>query len=257
LDTPLLSGFVWVDGSRVVGNLSLMPSRHADSKLFLIANVAVHPDYRRQGIARALTEAALNEVRLRGRRQTWLQVDVRNPAAIALYKSMGFVERLQRSSWRLIPDHRLEVNSRPEIVTRAQRAADWSAQQRWLKASYPAETRWQLPLDVKLLQPGWRGALERAFAERQVRQWSAERGGKLLGVLTWQSSTLEADRFWLALAEGEEDAAIPALTRAALDELRVRRPVALNYPAGRAGNALQKAGFTASRTLIWMSYPWK
>jgi ribosomal protein S18 acetylase RimI-like enzyme len=251
-----MAGYVWVEDGRVVGNLSLMPHHHAGRKMFLIANVAVHPNYRRHGIARELTRAALEDVQRRGRQDTWLQVDERNPAAVALYSEMGFAERLRRTSWRMQPQ--AGWLPRPnETHVRQRKAGDWNNQQRWLRQNYPADVHWQFPLDMGLLQPGWRGSLERAFSDRQLRQWSAERDGQLRGVLCWQSSSLEADRLWLATPAGDEEEAIPALMWRANESLTPGRPLALNYPAGRATAALQSAGLTATRTLIWMNYPWK
>ena len=54
-----------------------------------ITNVAVHPDYRRHGIARALLCAALEQGAALFR--VTLEVRVSNTAAIALYESLGFV----------------------------------------------------------------------------------------------------------------------------------------------------------------------
>lgn len=252
-----LGGFVWTEGKRLVGNLSLVPHRHEGKRMHLIANVAVHPDFRRHGIARALTLAALQDVRSRGRQETWLQVDERNPAAVALYRGMGFEERTRRTSWRMYPQRELLAEAKPSAV-RIRRPADWQQQLEWLKASYPRDVRWQLPIDFTLMEPGWRGSLERALSERQLRQWSAESDGKLQGVLCWQSSSLESDRLWLATpAQAEhEEQAVATLLRKAHSTLTPGRSLALNYPAGRAVEALVNAGMHATRTLIWMSYPW-
>src|SRR5687768_16478612 len=54
-----LTGYVWEEAGRIVGNSSLVPFRHKQQRMYLIANVGVHPDFRRRGIARALTERAL------------------------------------------------------------------------------------------------------------------------------------------------------------------------------------------------------
>src|SRR5688572_17349978 len=48
-----LTGYVWEEAGSIVANASLVPFRHKKQRLYLIANVAVHPDYRRRGIARA------------------------------------------------------------------------------------------------------------------------------------------------------------------------------------------------------------
>ncbi len=254
-DLPM-SGFVWVEEGSLVGNLSLIPHHYGRRRLYLIANVAVHPDHRRHGIARALTESALQEVERRGRRELWLQADETNLAAVQLYRGMGFAEKMARTSWRTKPQAGETGGLAGGVKVRERRPSDWPAQQDWLNANYPGDVIWQLPLDVKLLQPGWRGAMERAFSERRVVQWSAERNGDLLGVLSWQSSSLETDRLWLAAGAQHEDEIIPQLMHSALAELEPRRSLALNYPGGRATKALQEAGFHTARTLIWMSYPW-
>ncbi|MCW5876393.1 MAG: GNAT family N-acetyltransferase [Anaerolineales bacterium] len=254
-DLPL-NGFVWQEGERVVGNLSLIAQRHAGQRLYLIANVSVHPEHRRRGIAEALTQAALQDLVARGRPKTWLQVDADNPAAVELYRKIGFRERMQRTSWRLLwqPSPNLpETHARP----RARKTQDWARQQEWLDANYPADLRWQLPLEPVALQPGLRGSLERALSARQIEQWSAVQNGRLLGVLSWQSSAMEADHLWLAAPPKSEAAALPALVAEAAQRLYSYRPLSLNYPAGRAVEALEQCGFRAVRTLIWMDYPWK
>lgn len=254
-DLPM-AGYVWQEKDAVVGNLSLIPHRHRGQRMFLIANVAVHPEHRRRGIARALTQAALQDVQRRGAAPTWLQVDDTNPPAVNLYRGMGFVERMKRTSWRAIPNANLHIAT-SGINVRGRQTQDWKQQQLWLAGNYPEDVRWQLPLDLNLLQPGWRGALERALRERQVEQWSAVKSKDLLGVLSWQSSSLEADRLWLAAPQGAEEEAIPGLMQQAYAKLRLGRPLALNYPSGRAESAFAAAGFHAARRLIWMNYPWK
>lgn len=55
-----------------------------------IANVCIAPDYRRQGLATLLIEAALAEARRRGTRRFDLEVRVSNQQARRLYEKMGF-----------------------------------------------------------------------------------------------------------------------------------------------------------------------
>ncbi|MTB13848.1 MAG: GNAT family N-acetyltransferase, partial [Actinobacteria bacterium] len=54
--------------------------------------VRVNPDFRRQGIARALGECAINSANERGYPFMLLQVDCDNHPAIELYKSLGFTQ---------------------------------------------------------------------------------------------------------------------------------------------------------------------
>jgi ribosomal protein S18 acetylase RimI-like enzyme len=89
-------GYVWEDEGRIIGNVTLGLS-DAQHGTWLLSNVGVHPDYRRQGIARALVETAANETRRHGGRYLTLQVDSDNSAARRLYETMGF-DTLERIS---------------------------------------------------------------------------------------------------------------------------------------------------------------
>ncbi len=55
-----------------------------------IATLAVHPDYRRQGIGEQILEAALRDGRQVGTRYALLEVRVGNEAAQNLYRKFGF-----------------------------------------------------------------------------------------------------------------------------------------------------------------------
>ena len=55
-----------------------------------ITNVAVHPDFRRRGLGRAILSYLKEEARARGLLQIALEVRVSNEAAIALYESEKF-----------------------------------------------------------------------------------------------------------------------------------------------------------------------
>ena len=53
-------------------------------------NIAVHPDFRRQGVARALILALIGELKKRGSRCLTLEVRASNDPARTLYESLGF-----------------------------------------------------------------------------------------------------------------------------------------------------------------------
>lgn len=252
-----LGGFVWVEQGRVVGNISLIPQIRGNQQIYLIANVAVHPNQRIRGIAQALTTAALNEVKRHGRLPTWLQVDERNTSAIQLYSGLGFVERLRRTSWRMNPNPELGRNLQTAASVRQRRGADWRDQKKWLEENYPREVQMLLPLEMGLLQPGLFGSLQRALSAHHIEQWSAESGGQLRGVLSWQSSSSALNRIWLATPAQEEAQAITALMKHLHLNSNPERTLALNYPSFRGREALEEAGFREARTLIWAEYPWR
>ncbi len=55
-----------------------------------VMNVAVHPDYRRRGIAESLIEMLTLELKNRGSHALMLEVRSSNAPAVALYEKMGF-----------------------------------------------------------------------------------------------------------------------------------------------------------------------
>ena len=247
-------GFVWVEADALVGNLSLIPVIAFGKRRYLIANVAVHPDFRRRGIASQMTLAAIKRARQQGADEIWLQVDADNAAAQNLYQQMGFAERARRLTWQGKPQPELAATLPIQAPVRNSSVEDWDKQIAWLKATYPPKLQWNLPLDFKLFQPGWRGSMQRFFGDRRIQQWSAVAEGELLGVLTWQSSTLQADRLWLAAEKETEAMALQALLAHAHLHLRVGRALLLNYPEGRAEKVFEALGFSRSRHLIWMQY---
>ncbi len=85
----LLSGFVWVDAGRVVGNVTVQRADRAGSR-WQIANVAVAPSHRGRGISKRLMQAALDHIAAGRGQWAVLQVYARNEVARALYSSLGF-----------------------------------------------------------------------------------------------------------------------------------------------------------------------
>ncbi|MBS1251398.1 MAG: Ribosomal-protein-alanine acetyltransferase [Anaerolineales bacterium] len=83
-----LHGFVWIEDDRIVGNATI---NRLSPENWLISNVAVHPDYRRRGIARDLMAAGVEWIRERHVRWVTLEVRRDNDAAKSLYFDMGFV----------------------------------------------------------------------------------------------------------------------------------------------------------------------
>jgi ribosomal protein S18 acetylase RimI-like enzyme len=252
-----LSGYVWEEAGKLVGNISLIPFNVLGQRFYLIANVAVHPNYRRQGIARSLTIQSIKHSRQRGAPATWLHVREGNVAAIDLYRSLGFVERARRTTWHSQPGAPPAVLA-PQINIVSRSSQHWKNQQVWLRAAYPPEVTWHLQINFKSLRPGLVGALLRMVNSSPIRQWSAVRQGELLGVLTWQSNRGFADNLWLAAPTQPRDPAlsneaISALLAYARQHLSPRKLLTLDYPAHQASEVIQPAGFREHQTLIWMS----
>jgi ribosomal-protein-alanine N-acetyltransferase len=68
-----------------------------------ILNLAVHPDLRRRGIATALGEKVLDELRKRGCKFLYLEVRVSNHDAIQFYERFGFRHVGFRKNYYTLP----------------------------------------------------------------------------------------------------------------------------------------------------------
>jgi ribosomal protein S18 acetylase RimI-like enzyme len=247
-----LTGFVWEEDGRIVGNVSMIPYAHHGKRIYLIANVAVLPEYRRRGIARALTERALDQARRRRQvSETWLQVREENQAALDLYHSVGYVEQARRTTWLNQGDF-WPPQSAPRVRIIPQRASDWSQQKSWLKRLYPDQLAWNLHIDYGLLRPGLLGGAKRLLSGIQIRQWSAVRDGQLAGVLSWQPNLEAPDSLWLAAPLEGEGLAVQSLVGGIRQLLPGRRKFSLDLPAGVGVRDLEAAGFAQDQTLIWM-----
>ena len=89
--------FCWVaevDG-RLAGSLTLWDVVGEGE----IANVAVHPDFWRQGVGRALVQTALDKAAELGFPRVMLEVRASNEAAQTLYRSFGFEEDGRRRAY--------------------------------------------------------------------------------------------------------------------------------------------------------------
>lgn len=250
-----LTGYVWDENGKIEGNASLVPFRYRGRKLYLIANVAVHPDHRRGGIAKALTERCLAHARERRVGSIWLHVRDDNPGAIHLYTGLGFRERARRTAWQGKGDF-TTASPNPGISITNRPAQQWTQQQAWLKRAYPESLAWYRTWNFSSLQPSFWNWLVTTFMDINIRQWSASAGGTrtLEGVLAWIPAGNESNGLWLAAPPNARPDAIAGLLQHARRALAPHIQLALDYPAGEFEEAIRSAGFSPQRTLIWMQY---
>jgi hypothetical protein len=83
-----LHGCVWEEDGQPVGMVNI--SRDGSTDNWVIGNVAVLPNYRRRGIARALVEAAIGLARQHHAQGVLLDVIAGNTPAYDLYANLGF-----------------------------------------------------------------------------------------------------------------------------------------------------------------------
>ncbi len=247
-----LNGFVYEMDGKIVGNLSLIPVYWKKSWIYLVANVAVLPQYRQQGIARKLTEHALEHVKKLSVSSVWLHVREDNQIARHLYEEFGFVERSRRDTWVSRepfpedppPDKHVEITRR--------NPSDWHKQTLWLDEIYPPEVKWHLSFDTSRYKPSFFTALLSFLEGKKIKHWAARQANQLLATVTWEPSFTHADVLFLATDPNKEQISIPALLTFVKHNQSPYRPLTINYPAGRARDAFTRSGFDLLNTLVWM-----
>lgn len=239
----LLAGYVWVEAKRVVGNVTLSRSRAG----YLVSNLAVHPDYRRRGIARRLTEAVIERAEKRG--VPWVALEVRrdNRAAKGLYEKLGFVGVDAWTEMRLAAAVDLLLREGPAV--RELKPTEWREGYRLWKEALPKETaflgeREGLKPDLGEGLIVWLWGL----LGRRIYRWVA--GGSMLTLrLSWAGPhRLEM------VVHGEEQGRVEeGLLARAFSVLRTHPPrgtVARIYPSyPETIEVLERCGFIEERTL--------
>ena len=257
-----LTGYVWEQDGRIIGNASLIPFRDKGKRIYLIANVAVHPDHRGRGIGQALTRLSMQHAFGRKGTAVWLHVREDNPSAIKLYTNLGFREIARRTSWQANPTS-LSPQPSPALalgasVVSAQGESDiqivprharfWPLQQDWLRRLYPNALGWYHLWNFNALRPGLMNWLYLVFVDMNVKQWAAVRNDELLATLTWMPQGSRSESMFAATG--------PALPKEHRDDVsgvsRVAEGIHLHLPqvqVSRPDETLALSGDEASEAL--------
>jgi GNAT superfamily N-acetyltransferase len=247
-------GYVWVENKAVIGNLTLIPLRKKEPGAYFIANVAVHPDHRGQGIGKLLTERAIQHVKEHNGSNVYLQVREDNDVAVHIYRELGFAEMSRRTLWSYRPGIQLIKKNPQRVMITGRDKADWPQQKQWLEALYPREISWNLPYQIDKFEPGLTKWLTRLVNGEVMRTWAIRKNSKLLGTVTLDHTSETYDYLWVASSILWEDEVIQAAVPVILRRNLLARRLAVNYPAGRARESFQLVGMQEVNTLIWMKY---
>jgi ribosomal protein S18 acetylase RimI-like enzyme len=242
-------GFVWRADGKVVGNVSLMPVDRRAGR-FVIANVAVHPDYRRKGIARSLVEACVELCEEKKAVELLLQVERDNHAAQILYASMGFKALSTRTRWIRRHSHATDL-PHGKFVVRQREPGEWQQQYELARRLYPEGVWWPYSNRIDYFRPH---ELAQGLGLRGSIHWVIKREGRLVASLMARSGFEPG--YWRLVIMVEQEVqglAEAALLAKALPRLFPKSmPVIVEYPAGIAEESFTAAGFKAERVLTWM-----
>ena len=95
LDNKLAFWLVAVEGETVAGYIGSQTVMDETDMM----NVAVHPDFRRKGIAESLINTLVDQLKSMGSHCLTLEVRASNVPAIALYEKLGFSEIGRRKNY--------------------------------------------------------------------------------------------------------------------------------------------------------------
>jgi ribosomal protein S18 acetylase RimI-like enzyme len=256
-------GFVWIEDGKLVGNTSVYPANVPTGPTWIIANVAVDPNYRGRGIARKLVEASLEMIQKRSRSRqaaAVLQVEADNEIAQHLYERLGFTAERTWTQWRRSSTVRMpQPFHDPSIYITRRRANEWRAEYamaQQLRAS--GGMGWLRPLHPSLFRRPlvkWLGDL---FSFRSLERLVIRGEADDLRAVMWVESAFAASTVQLTLMvnpayQGVYD---EALVNLLARRYSLRSALTLEHPAEETitASVLQRYQFHAQRTLIHMRW---
>lgn len=168
-------GFVYIKDGELLGNVSIYPANYPKDlgESWILANVGVHPDFQRRGIAHELMDATLGMIRQRGASRVILQVNHDNIAAQRLYERHGFIYERAWRHWRRSGFLRAPISSdRAFHITRL-RPAEWAAEFALARAARPNHLGglgWLKPVHKSAFySPPWKQLLDALSLNRVER----------------------------------------------------------------------------------------
>jgi ribosomal protein S18 acetylase RimI-like enzyme len=243
-------GFVWEEDGQVVGNASLLRVDGFPWR-WVMANVAVDPAYRREGIGRALTQASLELAKKKRAKEVVLQALSSNQVAQVMYASLGFKPLSTRTTWSRRRNQSI-LTHMDTGASRLRGEGEWQDQLALAELLHPEGLIWPYPLTPSVFHIS---GFSRIFLQENSRHWVWIEGKRLLGSLTSRYSTARSTvRFVLMVAPEAQGNIERHLVSAGLMAFAQRRlRIVMDYPVGIAVQDLQTLGFDVERTLTWMS----
>jgi GNAT superfamily N-acetyltransferase len=217
------------------------------------------PEYRRQGIARQLTQAAIAAARERGADGVVLQVYASNLPALRLYRELGFREVAGEADLRRQTAGAVPLADAPGYSLRRWRRSDGGAALSLARQVTPEELQWLVPVRQGEYEPDAGSSAERWLADwlagRRVHRLVAWKGERLSGLLTLRV-VRRGPAHTLSLLvhpedRGQVEGALLSRALGLLAGLSPRPVWATVFEGhGEAVKALRELGFEERRTLL-------
>lgn len=252
-------GYVWEEDGAVIANATVLNTKMAGR--YLVVNVAVHPEFRQQGIARGLMEAIISSLRGQGGREIMLQVEAENVPAINLYDSLGFDGLGTMNSWRTTVS-RLRAVPEPYFGQEKPRLrrlhrSEWQEAYELDLTCLKPELNWPEALPVDIYRRGIWHLIDKFVNGRQSEAWViVDADDKMLALNGIWSEWGRAHRVSLRILPEWRGRLERQLLANAVHRLRYlpRRNIRLDHPADdeRMNKMLHDANFSVNKTLTHM-----
>jgi ribosomal protein S18 acetylase RimI-like enzyme len=245
---------VWQEGERVVANANLT-RRPGQERAWLLTNVAVHPGFRRRGIARALVEHAMDSVRAQGGREIYLQVDGENESAVRIYAELGFAEIGRRTAWLRAGGERRPPRTEAPAACRVseRRSSQWKQEYALWREISPEGSAWNAPLAEENFRPSLRRWIERTIEGETEKHFLARCGSRVEAALAARSRPSGWEGV-LIQREGTRGNVEQGLLQTAWEVFAPEQTVLLEALPEASGDSLVQLGFRKRRTFLWMRY---
>jgi ribosomal protein S18 acetylase RimI-like enzyme len=260
----VFNGFVWEEpsakakGLQIVGNVSLSRAP-GHRERWIICNVVVLDEYRRQGIGRQLVETAVAEARQLGADGVLLQVYRDNLPALKMYTGMGFEEVSGETGLRLEAVTSVAFLDAPGYLLRPWKPADGQAVYELARHVTPLAQQWIRPVRAEEYRLDWLSRLVKAISDlvagRRVYRLTVLKEERLVAMMAVSASFRGEEhslRLWVHPNHmGQVEAALVSRALhmlAAIPSRPVR--VTVDKEHGAALKVLRDYGFKEGRTLL-------
>ena len=173
MTSKLATGYVWEENGRVVGNATLLSTKIPTR--FLVVNVAVHPDYRRRGIARKLMHHLHTLARRQQGQELLLQVVKDNAPAVDLYRSLGYRRLGSMTTWASsVPRLRelpLALADNSYLPVRELRSHEWRQAYELDRSCLHPDLNWPEPLGEDAYKSGLWQRVQNFLNGRTAETW--------------------------------------------------------------------------------------
>ncbi len=254
LGQKFAAGYVYEVDGQIIGNVSIIPT--TVNGRVIIANVAVHDEYRRNGIANQLMEAALDHLQHRAVRHVLLQVDVDNHGALQLYHNLHFKTIGTTTFWTANPGSWREIASPSDVPIRPLQGKEFRDAYNLDLQTYPIDLNWPDPININTYRQGFLKVIDQFFNGKSSESWAVASNGNLLALGSIWTEWGQANRLSLRVDEKYQDELLAPLFAKLLRRLRFmrRRSVVIEHQMDDplAKDMLLSANFYAKRHLTTM-----